>query len=295
MKRILLSVVVIALLCASCGTKVDYNKNVSSEEAVSSTAAVSSEETSSEEVVSEEDEEESSEVEVSSMAVASQTTSSKETSSKPQATTNKSDKESKVITLPDENSEEWALFLVNNYNELPSGYNPKTVSVGNSKEFHAKAADALNKMLSAAEKSGNKLFLVSAYRTVSYQKGLFERNVQKLMNSGMSKSEATAETAINIAQPGKSEHNTGLAADIVSSDWYTYNTDLTASFEKTSHFKWLSKNAHKYGFILRYPKGKEDITEITYEPWHYRYVGEKYAKLIYESGLCLEEYMETLN
>lgn len=202
---------------------------------------------------------------------------------------------SSVISLPAEDSDDWALFLVNNYFSLPSSYSPKTVEVDGEKTFHAKAADDLNSMLDAAEKSGNQLYIVSTYRTIEYQRNLFENNVAKLKEQGMTEKEAREETARNIQKPGKSEHNTGLAADLVSADWYTSHDDLTEEFENTSEFEWLSENAYKYGFILRYPKGKEDITEITYEPWHYRYVGKENAKKIYDSGLCLEEYMQTVN
>lgn len=199
-----------------------------------------------------------------------------------------------VITLPAQDSEDWALFLVNNYFSLPSSYSPKTVSVDGDKRFHAKAAADFNDMIKAAEASGNQLYIVSTYRTIEYQRNLFENNVRKLEAEGMTEKEARDETALNIQKPGRSEHNTGLAADLVSADWYQTNTELTEDFENTDAFAWLSKNSYKYGFILRYPKGKEDITEITYEPWHYRYVGRENAKKIYDSGLCLEEYMQSV-
>ncbi len=201
---------------------------------------------------------------------------------------------SSVISLPSEDSDDWALFLVNGYFSLPSSYSPETVEIEEGKEFHKKAADDFKSLLEAAEESGNQLYIVSTYRTIEYQRNLFENNVAKLKEGGMTEKEARAETALNIQKPGKSEHNTGLAADLVSADWYTEHDDLTEEFENTGEFEWLSENAYKYGFILRYPKGKEDITEITYEPWHYRYVGKENAKKIYDSGLCLEEYMQTV-
>lgn len=196
-----------------------------------------------------------------------------------------------VITIPAEDSDDWALFLVNNYFSLPSSYNPKTVSIDGEKKFHIKAADDFKAMLKAADEAGEKLYVVSAYRTIDYQRNLFENNVKKLEGQGMTEKEARVETARNIAKPGMSEHNTGLATDLVSASWYTKHDDLTEDFENTSEFKWLDENAYKYGFILRYPKGKEEITEITYEPWHYRYVGIENAQNIKESGLTLEEYI----
>ena len=100
------------------------------------------------------------------------------------------------------------------------------------------------------------------------------------------------EAAKWVAIPGTSEHNTGLATDIVSSDWYTYNSDLEQSFEETDTFKWLYEHCADYGFILRFPKGKESVTGIVYEPWHYRYVGKDVAKYIMENDLTLEEFWE---
>jgi len=103
----------------------------------------------------------------------------------------------------------------------------------------------------------------------------------------MSQEDAYNLTKREIAIPGTSEHSTGLAVDIVVLSHQTLDED----FEKTEGFKWLSENAQKYGFILRYPKNKEEITGIKYEPWHYRYVGEENAKKINEQGICLEEYL----
>ena len=150
------------------------------------------------------------------------------------------------------------------------------------------AAKYMRQMIEAAAQDGIELKVMSAYRTVSYQKRLFERNVSSRMESGMSYDEAYYDTSINIAPPGGSEHNAGLAADIIDTDhWDTYT-----AFEDTKEFAWLQEHAWEYGYILRYLKGKEEITGYIYEPWHYRYVGVKYAKAVRDSGLCLEEYFE---
>ena len=106
----------------------------------------------------------------------------------------------------------------------------------------------------------------------------------------MNDDEAYKKAVEAVAIPGKSEHNAGLAADIIEQGNYT----LTEDFENTPQFKWLNENAAKYGFILRYPKGKESVTGIIYEPWHYRFVGVYHATKIKDSGLCLEEYAESL-
>lgn len=190
---------------------------------------------------------------------------------------------------------EWALFLVNHDNALPEDYKFETAVVytgSNGKEFlmDSRAAQYMLQMIEDAQAYGAPIGITSAYRSVEYQKQNFDNNVKQLENQGMTHEEAYNETAKNIAIPGKSEHNTGLAADILSGEHWS----LDEGFENTRAFKWLSENAHKYGFILRYPKDKTAITKINYEPWHYRFVGIYHATKIWESGLSLEEYMETL-
>ncbi len=205
------------------------------------------------------------------------------------------DKTDKIITVPSEDDPNWALFLVNNYNQLPDDYVPQLSPVTKEQSFHHKAADDFKAMLADAQAAGFNLYVVCTYRTIEYQKNLLENDIQKRIKEGLSSEEARQAAEFNIQKPGKSEHNTGLATDIVASwSWYEQNDyELTESFDQTPEFAWLSQNAYKYGFILRYPKDKEAITEITYEPWHYRYVGKEQAKLIKDSGLCLEEYMQT--
>ncbi len=201
------------------------------------------------------------------------------------------DKTDKIITVPSEDDPNWALFLVNNYNQLPDDYAPEMAIVAGDREFHHKAAEDFQNMLDAALEDGFNFYVASTYRTIEYQRNLLERNIQDRIDQGMTEEEARRDAEFNVQKPGKSEHNTGLAADIVSEDWFSTHDDLTQDFDQTPEFAWLSQNAYKYGFILRYPKDKEDITEITYEPWHYRYVGIENAKKIKDSGLCLEEYL----
>lgn len=185
----------------------------------------------------------------------------------------------------------WETVLVNSQNPLPEDFTVDTVKIkGYEKEFDARAVDALNQMLADAEKAGHKCFLVSAYRSVSYQKGLFNRKVQSYLDQGYTQAEAEAAAATWVARPGTSEHNLGLAADIVSGDWYTYNNDLTEEFENTDAFTWLYANCASYGFVLRYPKDKTELTGISYEPWHYRYVGKQAAAYIMQNKICLEEF-----
>ncbi len=185
-------------------------------------------------------------------------------------------------------SEDDYFFVVNKEKPLPEDYSIETSFVQGSYELEIVAAQHCREMIEAAARDGIDLKVLSAYRTVNYQKKLFERNVNSRMeDDGMTYEEAYADVSINIAPPGGSEHNAGLAVDIIDRNhWDTYE-----AFEDTPEFAWLSENATKFGFILRYPKGKEDITGYIYEPWHYRYVGVKYASDVMNSGLCLEEYI----
>ncbi|MCB7070410.1 M15 family metallopeptidase [Caldifermentibacillus hisashii] len=142
------------------------------------------------------------------------------------------------------------------------------------------AARALEKMFQQAEVEGISLYAVSGYRSYTRQTEVFQREVE-------AKGEEKAVEAVAI--PGQSEHQTGLAMDISAE---SANLDLVESFESTPEGTWLRENAHKFGFILRYPKGKEAITGYQYEPWHFRYVGEETAKIIYENDWTLEEFFQ---
>lgn len=187
----------------------------------------------------------------------------------------------------------WELVLVNPTHFLPDDFSVEVVSIDGYPErsFDARAAEYLERMLEAAKNDGFPLYLVSSYRSVSYQTGLYRRKVQYYLDNGYTEQQAKTEAAKWVAVPGTSEHSLGLAADIVSGDWYINNSDLTEEFENTPQFEWLVKNCAEYGFILRYPKNAEAVTGIHYEPWHYRYVGVKAAKEITEKGITLEEYL----
>lgn len=190
----------------------------------------------------------------------------------------------------------WAFFLINDSNPLPADYTPEleVIDFSGSREFYldARAAPSAIKLLNAAESDGVALRVVSAYRSRQRQLENFNNYVERLVQEhGMDESEAITFTSAQIAQPGASEHNAGLAVDILSTDWFLHNNDVTDEFEKTPEFRWLAENSWKYGFILRYPKGKEDVTGFIYEPWHFRYVGIDIAEQIMNTGLTLEEYI----
>lgn len=189
----------------------------------------------------------------------------------------------------------WAMFLVNNQNPLPDDYDKritvkKVYSNGDRDfEFDERAADYLINMFAAAKKDGINLTVNSSYRTIEYQQFNFDRSVRQRINNGMSYDEAVLDTEKEVAYPGKSEHNAGLSADIFSDEYVSFDDD---GFKNTKAYAWLMENAADYGFILRYPEGKEAETGIIYEPWHYRFVGVYYAHKVQESGLCLEEYFK---
>ncbi len=188
--------------------------------------------------------------------------------------------------LADMNVADWTLILVNRNYILPEDYVPDldyaVTGDTSSKKLDSRVAPHYNEMYLAAKEDGITLTTVSGYRSWDLQKSNFERKINKYLDMGYSKVGATQEAATIILPPGTSEHNAGLAMDICS---------LEQSFENTEEFEWLMENAEDYGFILRYPKDKQDKTEIIYEPWHWRYVGVENAKKINASGLCLEEYL----
>ncbi len=184
--------------------------------------------------------------------------------------------------------QEYYLLLANTDNPLPEDWTVETEEVQNGYEMDARVAPAMREMIDAAAADGVDLLVCSAYRSIEKQQSLFDTSVQNYMAQGMTEEEATAKTATETAIPGTSEHQTGLAADIVTP---THQT-LDPEFADTEAGQWLSEHAYEYGFVLRYPADKQDVTGIIYESWHYRFVGKTHAKLMKESGLCLEEYLQ---
>ncbi len=184
------------------------------------------------------------------------------------------------------------LILVNPDNYIPDDYTVELVTVQGKYQLDEKAAQSAKDLIAAAKEAGFDMQICSAYRTIEKSAELYQRKVQQYLDAGYIQSIAEVEAAKWVAPPGTSEHHTGLAMDIVSSDYWGYYSDLEHDYENFDSFKWIYEHCAEYGFILRYPKDKQDITGITYEPWHYRYVGVEAAEYIMENGLCLEEYLE---
>ncbi len=185
----------------------------------------------------------------------------------------------------------WQLLLVNADNPLSDDYSPDLTEIGGDMQFDQRAAKALHHMIADGQHAGHDLVICSAYRDKDYQKQLYERQVEKQRSYGKSLRKARRDAARIVAAPGTSEHATGLAVDIITQQYSAQYSSLTRGFENTDAFDWLNAHCAEYGFILRYPENKTDITGVIYEPWHFRYVGKTAAHNITEQGLCLEEYL----
>lgn len=190
------------------------------------------------------------------------------------------------VKIENESDSDWNLLLVNKDHPIPEDHAPELTYVGNYR-FDIRAAAALRDMLAAAQAEGLSPIVCSAYRSVDYQTTLYENQVSKYLGQGYSQADAERLAGTKVAVPGTSEHHTGLAADIVALSYQHLEKDQ----ENTAEAIWLRDNCHRFGFILRYPEDKQDVTGIIYEPWHYRYVGVDAATQIMEQGLCLEEYL----
>lgn len=175
-----------------------------------------------------------------------------------------------------------SLLLTNKFHRLGEEYNPDDLeniknwyAYGNDPKLRKEAYQQYIAMYNAAKKDGQDIIINSSYRSYKYQENLYNSYLNSM---GQTETDAIA------ARPGFSEHQTGLTVDVTT---YGANND---TFESTEEFAWLQENAHKYGFILRYPKGKEYITGYNYESWHYRYIGEKDATKLHELGITFDEY-----
>lgn len=182
------------------------------------------------------------------------------------------------------------ILLVNEWNPLPMDYTFKMIELDNGHSVNEVCYEDLIEMINDCKSLGLQPVICSSYRSYGKQQYLFDKKVNTLQQQGYSLEDAKQEARKSIAMPGTSEHQTGLAVDIVDLN----NQNLDESQEDTAVQKWLMDNSWKYGFILRYPEGKSEITGIIYEPWHYRYVGKKVAKEIYRLDICLEEYLKGL-
>lgn len=205
-----------------------------------------------------------------------------------QAKTEKEDSEGATLSKDD-----WNLVLINKQHSIPEEYEFTlgTITGTGGMKCDERIIPYLLEMLQAAKNDGVNLVICSPYRDINRQKVLFNRKITAYMKKGMSYMDAYRITAQAVTVPGASEHQIGLALDITC-DTYSY---LNEGFGDTDAGEWLATHSWEYGFILRYPRGKEYITGIEYEPWHFRYVGKDAAEIITEKGITLEEFVDTLS
>lgn len=181
---------------------------------------------------------------------------------------------------------DWNMILVNEEFPLSKDFKVDLDTLDGEYKADKRIIKDAKAMIAAAAKEDLNLVVQSAYRDDTKQASVFEQTMETLVENGSSYLDAYDEAKQSVNLPGNSEHATGLALDIVSEDY----TELDEKFADTDEGKWLAAHCAEYGFILRYPKGKEGITGITYEPWHFRYVGTDMAKELTDKGITLEEY-----
>ena len=215
-----------------------------------------------------------------------ESTASKKTSSSNSLDKTDTDKNSDYSLLPamsdyaaPENIDP-LIMLVNRYNPLPEDYTFDTVDLSNGKQVNELIYDDLQQMFDDARAAGFEPYVSEGLRTGEEQEKMMQEYIDAYIADGHTEEDASRLALDYVAQPGTSEHEAGLAVDI--------------NGDKEELYDWLAENAYKYGFILRYPAGKEYLTGISFEPWHYRYVGRDYALEIYNNGECLEEYVENV-
>lgn len=198
-----------------------------------------------------------------------------------------------VLELPAPVKEQdWKLRIVSEAQPLPEDFTVETEEAENCYLFDARAAQALRDFLAAGRAAGMDLEVASAWRDWATQETLFEDKVNRVMSeTGLEREQAEEIAADEVARPGTSEHQLGLAVDIISND-YPW---LDEGWADTAEAAWLEEHCAEYGFILRYPPDKSELTGIIWEPWHFRYVGKEAAVYIMENGLCLEEYAAGLS
>ncbi|MBO5055255.1 MAG: D-alanyl-D-alanine carboxypeptidase family protein [Lachnospiraceae bacterium] len=192
---------------------------------------------------------------------------------------------------PEFSADDWRLVLINKQHPIPDDYSFTLGSIKTIKgtmKCDERIIDDLLSMMQKASDDGVALAICSPYRDLNYQAVLFNRKIEAYMKKGMSYMDAYTISSQAVTVPGASEHQIGLAIDIVSDDYVT----LDEGFSDTDAGRWLAEHSCEYGFILRYPKGKEYITSIEFEPWHFRYVGRDAATIIMKEGITLEEFWD---
>lgn len=196
----------------------------------------------------------------------------------------KANEKKPATVIPITDAEKWNLAIINTKYPLPDSYAPTLSNAisGSNIQLDSRVSERYAEMYAAAKLSGCVLTPYSGYHSYALQETTYNRKVNFYVNQGISAEEANQKASAQVLPAGCSEHNAGLAIDIVSA---------SSDFINTKEYKWLCENAHNYGFILRYPEDKTAITGMNFEPWHWRYVGTQAAKEMKENNQCLEEYL----
>lgn len=209
--------------------------------------------------------------------------------------TKKSVKKAKTKkVLPKGKTSDWNLLLVNDSHPLNKKFQLELATLPNGQQIDKRILPAYQELTTAAKKAKLTFTVISGYRSPEYQKKLLEQDINSYMAQGLSREEAKKKALEYMTKAGTSEHHTGLSIDVLDEDWYQSGKMLETAYGEAKGGKWLAQNAYRYGFIIRYPKGKEEITHIQYEPWHLRYVGKAHAAYIQKHHLTLEEYVHLL-
>lgn len=202
--------------------------------------------------------------------------------------------ESKAIEIKaleaESSTSSWTLVLVSERNPLQNGFKVDLADVSEGVQVDARIVGDLNAMLEAMAAEGLSPVITSAYRDYQTQDQLFDTFVSEKVSDGWTYEDAFYKAKVSVELQGTSEHQTGLAVDIVSDDYQSMDEGQA----DTEEAKWLAEHCEEYGFILRYPEGKENITGKDFESWHFRYVGKEVASYIMENGITLEEFVYNL-
>ena len=271
--KIILVIIVISAICFIINKKINDDKTKQIEEI---SASIENEESIN--IINEEE----------------NTNNTNETEEQNEIKTNNKENAIEIKEIPKKEVEasttDWNLILINKKHELSSNYEVNLSKVEDEHRVDSRIAEALKNMLKDARQAGLNPKVCSSYRTREEQKQLHNDKIAQYVNQGYSKERAIDLASYWVTNPGTSEHEAGLAVDIISKTYEKLNKDQ----ENTEVQKWLKENSYKYGYALRYPPEKSEITMINYEPWHYRYVGIENAKYMKEHDMCLEEYIDYL-
>lgn len=206
----------------------------------------------------------------------------------------KKERQAMLDELPDVSVADWNLILVNNSKLIDPSLKLPLTTLPNGYMIDERIKEDYDKWLEKASEAGFEMVLVSSYRSVDLQQKNYDASIQRYLDQNYTQEEAVSLTEDYIAIPRGSEHHTGLAVDIVDSEWLKTGKGLIPEYDTQDSQKWLLENMEKYGFILRFPRWKEEETGIEYESWHFRYVGVENANYIKKYNLSLEEYIELL-